>query len=316
MRNKTLAAMTAVGLAAAIAVPNLAFGGTPRLNVVGVQPAVSFFTARLAGANENPAGDPDGLGSALVTLDMSTAGAEQVCWNLQYTNITGTPSAAHIHGPAAPGANAGVVIGFTPFTDLTPTGGVGCRDLTAAELTVAHDIMIRPLMYYVNVHTSDFPGGAIRGSVIPQGAGEAHFLPTPLRAYDSREAAPVAKIAANETRTISLATGHELGSTTAQQAVPPGATAAIVTLTVTETNGGPGGNGGFLKIYSVDSPEPATSNINWAGPDQNLAVNTQVAVDATSSVKVKGGANSTHFVIDVVGYYFSAPVVLQDQSGG
>ena len=57
----------------------------------------------------------------------------------------------------------------------------------------------------------------------------------------------------------------------------------------------------------MDSPEPATSNINWAGADQNLAVNTQVAVDATGSVKVKGGANPTHFVIDVVGYYFAAP---------
>ena len=81
-------------------------------------------------------------------------------------------------------------------------------------------------------------------------------------------------------------------------AVPAGATAAVVTLTVTETNG----PGGFLKLYGAASAEPATSSINWSGSDQNLSVSTLVAVDASGQVKVTGGANSTHFVIDVIGY--------------
>ena len=132
----------------------------------------------------------------------------------------------------------------------------------------------------------------------PAPAGEAHLLPTPLRAYDSRDNAG-AKIAPGETRTISLATG-KTAQLLSQVAVPPGATAAIVTLTITETTG----NGGFLKMYSAAITEPATSSINWAGVDQNVAVSTQVAVDPAGQVKIAAGANATHFVIDVVGYLF------------
>ena len=86
--------------------------------------------------------------------------------------------------------------------------------------------------------------------------------------------------------------------------MPPGATAAIVTLTVTETAIGVGGNGGYLTMYNASIPQPATSSINWAGADQNNAVSTQVAVDASGSVKVTAGANATHFVIDVIGYLY------------
>ena len=79
------------------------------------------------------------------------------------------------------------------------------------------------------------------------------------------------------------------------------ATAALVTLTVTETVG----PGGFLKMYSgALIAAPATSSINWAGANQNLAVSTQVVVDGALQVKVTGGANATHFVIDVVGYLY------------
>jgi hypothetical protein len=197
------------------------------------------------------------------------------------------------------------VIGFTPFTDLGPTSATGCRALTAPEILVAADIVVNPDDYYVNVHTTDFPGGAIRGQLAPApaSAGETHLLPVPLRAYDSRDNAG-AKIAPLETRTISLAAGKD-GAGVTTIAVPPGATAALVTLTVTETGTGVGGAGGFLTMWNADLPtQPSTSSINWSGPNENVAVGTQVAVSAGGSVKVAAGANSTHFVIDVVGYLF------------
>ena len=319
MENKKLFALTAVGLAAAIAVPTIAFGNA-RSTGTGSQAA--FYAAQTplvalmdgpsdlaaAGPGPTPAtptGDPDGTGRAAFTFDITNAAdtvvGAQACWDITYSNITGTPSAAHIHRGAV--GIAGPVVVIAPsLPNLTATGTTGCVTIAG---TLATEIMTTPANFYINVHTSDFPTGAIRGQLAagPATAGETHLLSSPLRAYDSRDAAG-AKILQGETRTISLATGHLQGSTVRNIAVPPGATAAIVTLTVTETAIGVGGNGGFLTMYNAGIAQPATSNINWAGADQNVAVSTQVSVDASGSVKVTAGANATHFVIDVIGYLY------------
>lgn len=311
MQRSKMFAISAVGLAAAIAVPTIAFGNARTDPADQAATGRTPFVTRMLGANEVPAvpagpaiNDPDGFGGAAVTFDLTT-GSENVCWDLSYGNLTGTPAAAHIHGPAAAGANADVVIGFTPFSALGATSATGCKTLVGPEILAAADLVVNPQNYYVNVHTSDFPGGAIRGQLAtgPAPAGEAHLLPVPLRAYDSRDSAG-AKIAPLETRTISLAAGKD-GAGVTTIAVPPGATAAIVTLTVTETGTGVGGAGGFLTMYNAAlTTQPATSSINWSGPNENVAVGTQVAVSASGSVKVAAGANSTHFVIDVTGYLF------------
>ena len=123
------------------------------------------------------------------------------------------------------------------------------------------------------------------------------MLPAPLRAYDSRDNKGP-KIAAGETRTISLANGVN-GQNASVVAVPPGATAAIVTLTVTETVAG-----GYLKMYSAATTEPATSSINWYANNQTFAVSTQVAVDASSQIKITSGPSATQFIVDVIGYLF------------
>jgi hypothetical protein len=307
MHKRTLAAMTAVGLAAAIAIPTIAFGNA-RNNQGSFnfqQAANTPYLARMTGGPEltsgTPTGDVDGTGVAAVTVDIinpvdQVSGAD-VCWDLSYSGLTGTPTLAHIHQGAA-GVNGPIVIPFVPFDQLGPSSATGC---TAAGATLAQQILDDPAGFYVNVHTTDFPLGAIRGqlSIGTPPAGEAHLLPVPLRAYDSRDNGG-AKIAALETRTVSLAFG-KVNLNASVIALPPGATGAIVTLTVTETVG----PGGFLKLYSAALTDaPATSSINWAGANQNLAVTTQVAVDTAGQVKVQGGANSTHFVIDVIGYLF------------
>jgi CHRD domain len=298
MQRKSLVAVTAIGLVAAIAIPTIAFGNA-RNNIGNehfFQVAQTPYVMRLTGANEVPLGDPDGIGIASVTIDIidSTANGAQICWDLSYSGIT-QPTLAHIHS-GAPGANGPILVPFVPFTDLGATSATGC---TGASGVVAQQIVDDPGNFYVNVHTADFPGGALRGQLVPgtPPAGEAHMLPAPLRAYDSRaNAGP--KIAAGETRTISLANGLN-GSNVSQVAVPPGATAAIVTLTVTETVGG-----GYLKMYSAATTEPATSSINWFANNQTFAVSTQVAVNAAGQVKITSGPSSTQFVIDVVGYLF------------
>jgi CHRD domain len=299
MQKKSLAAVTAAGLVAAIAIPTIAFGNA-RSNVGSFhfqQAAQTPFVMRLSGANESPLGDTDGAGIASVTIDIinpNVAAGAEVCWDLSYSGIA-QPTLAHIHA-GAPGTNGAILVPFLPFENLGPTSATGC---TAVSPPVAQQILDNPGNFYVNVHNNDFPGGAIRGQLAPgtPPAGEAHMLPAPLRAYDSRlNNGP--KIAAAETRQISLANGIN-GSGVSVIAVPPGATAAIVTLTVTETVGG-----GFLKMYSAATTEPATSSINWFANNQTFAVSTQVAVDAAGQVKITSGPSATQFVIDVVGYLF------------
>ncbi|MEP7201454.1 MAG: CHRD domain-containing protein [Ilumatobacteraceae bacterium] len=302
MQRTKMFAIGAIGLAAAIAVPTIAFGNARNNNADFAATGRTPFVTRMLGANEVPTtGDPDGFGGAAVTFDLTTPGVEDVCWDFSYGNLTGTPTAAHIHPGAAGVANPPAIA----LGNLGATSATGCRALTVPEAVVANDIVLNPANYYVNVHTSDFPGGAIRGQLAagPAPAGDTHLLPVPLRAYDSRDNAG-AKINPLETRTISLAAGKD-GAGVIALAVPPGATGAIVTLTITETGTGIGGAGGFLTMWSADvATQPSTSSINWSGPNENVAVTAQVAVSAAGSVKVAAGANQTHFVIDVIGYTF------------
>lgn len=111
--------------------------------------------ATLTGAVEAPqAGDPDGSGKAVIGLNVEEG---LVCWSMVVKGIS-TPLAAHIHKAPA-GAAGGVVV-----TLGTPTSGAtkGCA---AAARTLIRDIRTNPSSYYVNVHTKDFPGGALRGQL-------------------------------------------------------------------------------------------------------------------------------------------------------
>ena len=308
MQKRNLFALMAVGLAAAIAVPTIALGNARNATP---NPATTPLVGLLNGPNDlttsgtiTPTGDPDGTGTAAFTFNITNpldpvAGAN-VCWDLNYANLTGTPTAAHIHRGAA-GVGGPVVIIPPTLPNITATGTTGCVDVAG---TLAAEIVANPAGFYINVHTTDFPAGAIRSqlSTGPAPAGEAHLLPSPLRAYDSR--AVDGPLAPNVTRTISLTSGKN-GAQAIELAVPAGATGAIVTLTVTDTTVGVGGPGGFLTLYSAALPTPpSTSTINWTGAGQNLATTTQVAVSASGSVKVTDGANATNFVIDVIGYTF------------
>src|SRR5687768_2061318 len=101
------------------------------------------------------AGDPDGRGSANVTIDGTS-----VCFGIAVTNIS-TPIAAHIHAGRR-NENGPVVVPLVHPATGDPGASSGCTQ-TTAEL--ASDIQRHPRRYYVNVHTADFPGGAVRGQL-------------------------------------------------------------------------------------------------------------------------------------------------------
>ncbi len=295
MNKKTALAFAAGGMVMAMAIPTVVSGNARRNSgsLADLQSSETPYLAQLKGSSEVAGGDVDGVGAASISFDVLDLITDaQVCWDLSYSGID-APLAAHIHRGVA-GVDGPIVV---PLGSVGATSATGCD---AIDPALATEIKANPAGFYVNVHTGAFSAGALRGqlSIGPASAGSTHFLPTPLRAYDSREA-PATKIDAGTTRTISLATAKDL-SGASLIAVPPGANAAIVTLTITETTG----SGGFLKLFSAASVEPPTSSINWSSAGQNIAVTTQVAVDASGQVKVTAGGASTHFIIDVIGFLY------------
>jgi hypothetical protein len=149
------------------------------------------FTAILSGANELPTPVPSpGTGVATVVLD-PTAQTLQV--NATFSGLTSNTVAAHIHCCAPIGTNAGVattVPAFPGFPLGVTSGNYSSQifDLTQpliynpafvnlqSGLTPAERLMQAEVMLiagiiggqtYLNIHTSNFPGGEIRGQLAP-----------------------------------------------------------------------------------------------------------------------------------------------------
>jgi hypothetical protein len=111
--------------------------------------------ANLTGAAEVPGpGDPDGGGTVQVTLNPDK---NEVCYDLTVTKVD-EATAAHIHEGAV-GKDGPVKLGLD-----APKGGSakGCK---TADAAVVKDIMANPANYYVNVHNTAHPKGAVRGQL-------------------------------------------------------------------------------------------------------------------------------------------------------
>lgn len=115
------------------------------------------FTTTLTGAAERPnPGDPDGTGTATIML---FPGKSMICWEIEVSGITLPASAAHIH--EAPVGEPGPVV--VPLSAPDESGfASGCTSVDRQEIL---DILQDPEEYYVNVHNSDYPAGALRGQL-------------------------------------------------------------------------------------------------------------------------------------------------------
>ena len=109
------------------------------------------YTADLSGASEVPANESAATGSADVTVDTE---AKTVSWTVSVQDLTGDPTAAHIHGPAGEDENA------PPVIDMSDSIMEGSADITDEQIGELQDGQ-----YYVNVHTEEYPDGEIRGQL-------------------------------------------------------------------------------------------------------------------------------------------------------
>jgi hypothetical protein len=110
----------------------------------------------LTGNAETPSGDPVATAEAVVRL---RSGQGQLCFTLEVQNLSGPAAASHIHRGRAGEAGPIVVPLRTPGANGESRGCV-----TVARALVSQILANRQL-YYVNVHTAEFPAGAVRGQL-------------------------------------------------------------------------------------------------------------------------------------------------------
>jgi hypothetical protein len=110
--------------------------------------------AALTAASEVPPTQSQGKGEVTATYDTAS---KKLTWKGSYSGLSGPATAAHFHGPAAAGKNAGVVI---PIGNATKSPFEGSATLTDAQ---AQQLLSGE--WYVNIHTAANKAGEIRGQV-------------------------------------------------------------------------------------------------------------------------------------------------------
>ena len=121
-------------------------------------PQGQSLRANLSGDQEVPGpGAANSFGTANIFVDVPGG---RLCYRLSYDGIN-RPNMAHIHrgGPGQRGE---------PVVDLRPdvTGDEGC---VGADPTVLHNIQDHPEAFYLNLHTPEYPDGAMRGQLFDTG---------------------------------------------------------------------------------------------------------------------------------------------------
>jgi hypothetical protein len=115
--------------------------------------ATETYVAELKASTEVPPNDSAAAGTLTATYDTTT---KKLTYSVSYTGLTGPATAAHFHGPAAAGANAGVAV---------PVKDVASPIKAEATLTDAQAADLQGGKWYFNVHTEKNKGGEIRGQL-------------------------------------------------------------------------------------------------------------------------------------------------------
>src|SRR5216684_2268968 len=108
-------------------------------------------------ADLKPLPPVESKGSGTLTATYDTA-SKSLNYTANYSGLTGDATAAHFHGPAAAGQNAGVVVPVTGSAASPIKGSATLTDAQAADLTAGR--------WYFNIHTAANKGGEIRGQVV------------------------------------------------------------------------------------------------------------------------------------------------------
>ena len=112
------------------------------------------FLASMSGENESPVVVTDGLGLAAVHY---TGGQLSIDIDAQLTGLSSEITGAHLH-IGTPGVNGPVIVDLDPYLE-------GNRISGSIDMTFENLIEIFSGNVYINVHTTNNPGGEIRGQL-------------------------------------------------------------------------------------------------------------------------------------------------------
>ena len=137
---------------------NLTLSGLAIAGALLAQPAraeTMSFKADLKAASEVPPTTSQGTGAVTATYDTAS---KALAWKGSLSGLSGNATAAHFHGPAEAGKNAGVMV-------PAPGAATGSFEGTAT-LTDDQAKALMAGQTYFNVHTAANPGGELRGQVV------------------------------------------------------------------------------------------------------------------------------------------------------
>ena len=139
-----------------VAAASLLAAGVVTLGAGPVAAEPQPLVASATGAEEVPGpGDPDGAGEGSFTVDAATG---ELCYLVAADDVA-APVGMHIH-EAPRGAAGPVVVALDPARVDADT-----ETCVTVELALAADILANPGEYYLNIHTPEFPDGAVRGQL-------------------------------------------------------------------------------------------------------------------------------------------------------
>ena len=113
-----------------------------------------IYHLKLAGKSESPAGAPNGKGAAVIAIH----GSSTVCWRFAHLHGFTHATFAHLH-IGARGRSGNVVVALSTGPTLHHQGCV------PAKPALIKKIEHNPGDYYVNIHSTKYPGGAVRAQL-------------------------------------------------------------------------------------------------------------------------------------------------------
>jgi hypothetical protein len=128
--------------------------------VLAANPAMAemmSYKADLNGTSEVPPTTSQGAGNLMATFDTVS---KKLTWKGTVSGLSGNATAAHVHGPAEPGKNAGVLVAAPGVTSGPFEGSATLTDDQAKALMGGQA--------YFNVHTAANPGGEVRGQIVKE----------------------------------------------------------------------------------------------------------------------------------------------------